>query len=171
MSKVNTNVCIITGNLTRDAELRYTSNQKPVLTFAVAVNRLGQDNVQATDYFNCVFWGKTGEALSKWLTKGRGVLVRGSMRSRTYEAKDGHKVTAWELVADSFGGVELLGGGERQQSGGGYGYQGYQPQNFGAPPQSRRNDWPPQEGNAQFSAPPPSGTFPADNGEEASIPF
>ena len=116
MSKLNTNVCIITGNLTRDAELRYTSNQKPVLTFAVAVNRLGQDNVQATDYFNCVFWGKTGEALSKWLTKGRGVLVRGSMRSRTYEAKDGHKVTAWELVADSFGGVELLGG-ERAQGG------------------------------------------------------
>lgn len=114
MSKVNTNVCIITGNLTRDAELRYTSNQKPVLTFAVAVNRLGQDNVQATDYFNCVFWGKTGETLSKWLTKGRGVLVRGSMRSRSYEAKDGHKVTAWELVADSFGGVELLGGGDRQ---------------------------------------------------------
>lgn len=164
MSKVNTNVCIITGNLTRDAELRYTSNQKPVLTFAVAVNRLGQDNVQATDYFNCVFWGKTGEALSKWLTKGRGVLVRGSMRSRTYEAKDGHKVTAWELVADSFGGVELLGGGERQQSG------------VGAPPQSRRNDTGAENVVQPYEisclgAPPPSGTFPADNGEEASIPF
>ena len=116
MSKVNTNVCIITGNLTRDAELKYTANQKPVLTFAVAVNRLGQDNAQATDYFNVVFWGKTGETLSKWLTKGRSVLVRGSMRSRSYEAKDGHKVTAWELVADSYGGIELLGGGERQQA-------------------------------------------------------
>ena len=115
MSKVNTNVCIITGNLTRDAELKYTANQKPVLTFAVAVNRLGQDNAQATDYFNCVFWGKTGETLSKWLTKGRSVLVRGSMRSRSYEAKDGHKVTAWELVADSYGGIELLGGGSGGQ--------------------------------------------------------
>lgn len=115
MSKVNTNVCIITGNLTRDAELKYTANQKPVLTFAVAVNRLGQDNAQATDYFNCVFWGKTGETLAKWLTKGRGVLVRGSMRSRSYEAKDGHKVTVWELTADNYGGIELLGGGERQQ--------------------------------------------------------
>ena len=138
MSKVNTNVCIITGNLTRDAELKYTANQKPVLTFAVAVNRLGQDNTQATDYFNCVFWGKTGETLSKWLTKGRGVLVRGSMRSRSYEAKDGHKVTAWELIADSYGGIELLGGGERQQSGG---YQQRPPQQ----PQQRRNDWNPME--------------------------
>ena len=139
MSKVNTNMCIITGNLTRDAELKYTANQKPVLTFAVAVNRLGQDNSQATDYFNCVFWGKTGETLSKWLTKGRSVLVRGSMRSRSYEAKDGHKVTAWELVADSYGGIELLGGGERQQSGGGY--QQRPPQQT----QQRRNDWNPMD--------------------------
>ena len=138
MSKVNTNVCIITGNLTRDAELKYTANQKPVLTFAVAVNRLGQDNSQATDYFNVVFWGKTGETLAKWLTKGRSVLVRGSMRSRSYEAKDGHKVTAWELVADSYGGIELLGGGERQQSGG---YQQRPPQQ----PQQRRNDWDPMQ--------------------------
>ena len=138
MSKVNTNVCIITGNLTRDAELKYTANQKPVLTFAVAVNRLGQDNAQATDYFNCVFWGKTGETLSKWLTKGRSVLVRGSMRSRSYETKDGHKVTAWELIADSYGGIELLGGGERQQSGG---YQQRPPQQ----PQQRRNDWNPMD--------------------------
>ena len=138
MSKVNTNMIVITGNLTRDAELKYTANQKPVLTFAVAVNRLGQDNTQATDYFNCVFWGKTGETLAKWLTKGRSVLVRGSMRSRSYEAKDGHKVTAWELVADSYGGIELLGGGERQQSGG---YQQRPPQQ----PQQRRNDWNPME--------------------------
>ena len=98
MSKVNTNVCIITGNLTRDAELKYTANQKPVLTFAVAVNRLGQDNAQATDYFNCVFWGKTGET----------------------------------LVADSYGGIELLGGG---------GYQQRPPQQ----PQQRRNDWNPMD--------------------------
>lgn len=135
MSKVNTNMIIITGNLTRDAELKYTANQKPVVVFAVAVNRLGQDNSQATDYFNVVFWGKTGETLAKWLTKGRSVLVRGSMRSRSYEAKDGHKVTAWELVADSYGGIELLGGG--QQGGG-----------TQRPPQQsqqRRNDWNPMD--------------------------
>ena len=155
MSKVNTNVCIITGNLTRDAELRYTSNQKPVLTFAVAVNRLGQDNVQATDYFNCVFWGKSGEALSKWLTKGRSVLVRGSMRSRTYEAKDGHKVTAWELVADSFGGVELLGGGDRQGG-------SNQPPAQNQRPQSARGGWNPLDVDepAAQSAQQEQGDFP-----------
>ena len=158
MSKVNTNICVITGNLTRDAELKYTANQKPVLTFAVAVNRLGQDNAQATDYFNVVFWGKTGETLSKWLTKGRSVLVRGSMRSRSYEAKDGHKVTAWELVADSYGGIELLGGGERQQSGG---YQQRPPQQ----PQQRRNDWNPM----QVDEPPQAAQQYAQ--EPGNIPF
>lgn len=158
MSKVNTNVCIITGNLTRDAELKYTANQKPVLTFAVAVNRLGQDNAQTTDYFNVVFWGKTGETLSKWLTKGRSVLVRGSMRSRSYEAKDGHKVTAWELVADSYGGIELLGGGERQQSGGGY-------QRPPQQPQQRRNDWNPM----QVDEPPQAAQQYAQ--EPGNIPF
>lgn len=162
MSKVNTNVCIITGNLTRDAELRYTSNQKPVLTFAVAVNRLGQDNVQATDYFNCVFWGKTGEALSKYLTKGRSVLVRGSMRSRTYEAKDGHKVTAWELVADSFGGIELLGGGgERAQ--GGYTQQ---PPVQNQRPQSARGGWNPLD----VDEPAPSAQT-ARTQEQGDFPF
>ena len=160
MSKVNTNLCVITGNLCRDAELRYTASQKPVLTFTVAVNRLGQDNTQATDYFSCVFWGKTGETLSKWLTKGRSVLVRGSMRSRSYEAKDGHKVTAWELVADSFGGVELLGGGERAQ--GGYTQQ---PPAQNQRPQSARGGWNPldvdePEPSAQSARTQEQGDFP-----------
>lgn len=162
MSKVNTNVCIITGNLTRDAELRYTSNQKPVLTFAVAVNRLGQDNVQATDYFNCVFWGKTGEALSKWLTKGRSVLVRGSMRSRTYEAKDGHKVTAWELVADSFGGIELLGGSSERAQGG----YTQQPPAQNQRPQSARGGWNPLD----VDEPAPSAQT-ARTQEQGDFPF
>lgn len=157
--KINTNSVIITGNVTRDAELRYTAAQKPVLGFTVACNRQGQDGQSVADFFPVVLWGKSAEALEKYLTKGKSVLVKGRLQTRSYETKTGEKRNVTEIIADSFGGVELLGGGERQQSG------------VGAPPQSRRNDWPPQEGNAQFSAPPSSGTFPADNGEEASIPF
>ena len=58
------------------------------------------------------------------------------MRSRTYEAKDGHKVTAWELVADSFGGVELLGGGDRPGG-------SNQPPAQNQRPQSARGGWNP----------------------------
>ena len=117
MSKLNTNSVIITGNVTRDAELRYTSTQKPVLGFTVACNRQGQDGQSAADFFPVVLWGKSAEALEKYLTKGKSVLVKGRLQTRSYESKTGEKRNVTEIVADSFGGVELLGGGERAQGG------------------------------------------------------
>lgn len=139
MSKINTNSVIITGNVTRDAELRYTSNQKPVLGFTVACNRQGPDGQSAADFFPVVLWGKSAEALEKYLTKGKSVLVKGRLQTRSYESKTGEKRNVTEIVADSYGGIELLGGGERQQSGGGY--QQRPPQQ----PQQRRNDWNPMD--------------------------
>lgn len=116
MSKVNTNVCIITGNVTRDAELRYTSTQKPVLGFTVACNRQGPDGQSAADFFPVVLWGKSAEALEKYLTKGKSVLVKGRLQTRSYESKTGEKRNVTEIIADSFGGIELLGGGDRKEN-------------------------------------------------------
>ena len=138
MSKLNTNSVIITGNVTRDAELRYTSTQKPVLGFTVACNRQGQDGQSAADFFPVVLWGKSAEALEKYLTKGKSVLVKGRLQTRSYESKTGEKRTVTEIVADSFGGVELLGGGERAQ--GGYTQQ---PPAQNQRPQSARGGWNP----------------------------
>ena len=138
MSKVNTNVCIITGNLTRDAELRYTSTQKPVLGFTVACNRQGPDGQSVADFFSVVLWGKSAEALEKYLTKGKSVLVKGRLQTRSYESKTGEKRNVTEIIADSFGGVELLGGGERAQ--GGYTQQ---PPAQNQRPQSARGGWNP----------------------------
>lgn len=112
--KINTNSVIITGNVTRDAELRYTSTQKPVLGFTVACNRQGQDGQSVADFFPVVLWGKNAEALEKYLTKGKSVLVKGRLQTRSYETKTGEKRNVTEIIADSFGGVELLGGGDRQ---------------------------------------------------------
>lgn len=131
MSKVNTNVVIITGNLARDAVLRYTANQKPVLSFAVACNRTGADGQPAVDFFPVTLWGKSAEALEKYLVKGKGVLVKGRLQTRSYEANDGTKKSVTEIIADSFAGVELLGGGERPAQ--------------AAQTQQRRNDWNPME--------------------------
>lgn len=138
MSKLNTNSVIITGNVTRDAELRYTSTQKPVLGFTVACNRQGQDGQSAADFFPVVLWGKSAEALEKYLTKGKSVLVKGRLQTRSYESKTGEKRNVTEIVADSFGGVELLGGGERAQ--GGYTQQ---PPAQNQRPQSARGGWNP----------------------------
>lgn len=138
MSKVNTNSVIITGNVVRDAELRYTSTQKPVLGFTVACNRQGPDGQSVADFFPVVLWGKSAEALEKYLTKGKSVLVKGRLQTRSYESKTGEKRNVTEIIADSFGGVELLGGGERAQ--GGYTQQ---PPAQNQRPQSARGGWNP----------------------------
>lgn len=138
MSKLNTNSVIITGNVTRDAELRYTSTQKPVLGFTVACNRQGPDGQSAADFFPVVLWGKSAEALEKYLSKGKSVLVKGRLQTRSYESKTGEKRNVTEIIADSFGGVELLGGGERAQ--GGYTQQ---PPAQNQRPQSARGGWNP----------------------------
>lgn len=159
--KINTNSVIITGNVTRDAELRYTSTQKPVLGFTVACNRQGQDGQSAADFFPVVLWGKSAEALEKYLTKGKSVLVKGRLQTRSYESKTGEKRNVTEIVADSFGGVELLGGGERAQ--GGYTQQ---PPAQNQRPQSARGGWNPLD----VDEPAPSAQS-ARTQEQGDFPF
>jgi single-strand DNA-binding protein len=99
------NRIFITGNLTRDPELKSTPSGKSVCSFSVANNRewTGSDGQKQkkTSFFNCISWGKNGEAISKFFQKGRKILVMGSMESRDYE-KDGQKRTVWECNVDGF---------------------------------------------------------------------
>ena len=157
MSKINTNSVIITGNVVRDAELRYTAKQTPVLGFTVACNRQGPDGQSVADFFSVVLWGKSAEALEKYLTKGKSVLVKGRLQTRSYETKTGEKRNVTEIIADSFGGVELLGGGERAQ--GGYTQQ---PPAQNQRPQSARGGWNPLDVDepAAQSAQQEQGDFP-----------
>ena len=157
MSKINTNSVIITGNVTRDAELRYTAKQTPVLGFTVACNRQGPDGQSAADFFPVVLWGKSAEALEKYLIKGKSVLVKGRLQTRSYESKTGEKRNVTEIIADSFGGVELLGGGERAQG-------GYTQQPPAQAPRSARNDWNPM----QVDEPPQAQQYAQEPG---NIPF
>ena len=155
--KINTNSVIITGNVTRDAELRYTSTQKPVLGFTVACNRQGPDGQSVADFFSVVLWGKSAEALEKYLTKGKSVLIKGRLQTRSYESKTGEKRNVTEIIADSFGGVELLGGGDRQGG-------SNQPPAQNQRPQSARNDWNPM----QVDEPPQAQQYAQEPG---NIPF
>lgn len=145
--RINTNSIILTGNLTRDAELKYTPNNKPVLQFTVACNRQGV-NGSDVDYFNIVLWGKSGEALAKYMTKGKGVLVKGRLQTRSYEAKDGTKKTVYEIIADAFAGVELLGGGQQSQ----------------AQPQAQSRNWNPLDVEPEPQAP-------VQRADQSGIPF
>ena len=102
---------IITGNITRDPELRATTGGTQVCSFSVAVNRSykgsdGSDKEQVS-FINCVAWGKPGEIIAQYAKKGSGILVSGRLEQRSYEAKDGSKRSATEIVVEDF---NFLGG-------------------------------------------------------------
>lgn len=97
------NNIIIIGRLTRDPELRYTQAGIPCASFCVAVNR-GTGGEEA-DFFDCVAWRGTAEAVCNHTKKGMLVAVTGSMRQRKFEARSGEKRSAWELVGER---VEFL---------------------------------------------------------------
>ncbi len=102
MSK-SINQVILMGNLTRDPELRTTPSGQSVCSFSLAVNRSwqGQDGTQqdAVDYFDVTAWGKLGELVSQYLSKGRKCLVQGRLSQRSWE-QDGQKRSKVEVVAN-----------------------------------------------------------------------
>lgn len=97
------NKVILIGRLTRDPELRYTQSGVPVTSFSIAVDRpfTGQGGERETDFIDIVAWRKLAETCANHLGKGRLVGVEGSLRVRSYEANDGQKRKAWEVVADN----------------------------------------------------------------------
>ncbi len=105
------NSVILIGRLTKDPEVRYTSEkQEPVARFTVAIDRTyGQD--KKTDFPNVVCFGKTAALVEKYVFKGSQVGVQGRLQTGSYE-KDGHKVYTTDVVADR---VEFLGGKEERK--------------------------------------------------------
>ena len=96
------NKVMLMGRLTRDPEVRYTTNNNTlVCTFSLAVNRrFKQEGQPDADFINIVAWAKTGEFCSKYFTKGQQVVVCGRLQTRSYDDKDGKKVYVTEVVAE-----------------------------------------------------------------------
>ena len=97
------NKLTIIGNLCKDPETRTTQSGKSVCTFNVAVNRRG--NQQEADYFRVSAWNQTGEACSKYLTKGSKVAVVGNVSLNTYTTQNGENRSSMEVYAQD---VEFL---------------------------------------------------------------
>lgn len=98
------NVWSFTGNLGGDAEQRYTANNDPVVSFSVAI-KSGYGQKESTVWAKCSLWGKRGEAIAQYLTKGTQVAVSGELSVREWE-KDGVKRSSIEVRAND---VTLLG--------------------------------------------------------------
>ena len=110
------NKFIVTGNITKDAELRYTANDKAYSKFSIANNEGYGDN-KKTNFFNCTLWGKSAENLNRFLTKGQKVLITGKVEINDYKDKEGVERKIIDINVDSFGGVELLGNKSQQENG------------------------------------------------------
>lgn len=90
-------VCI--GRVVRDPDLRYTPGGKAVANFTLAINRQGKD--KEADFIDHVVWDQLAEIVANWAKKGRLVATEGRLQARTYEARDGGKRKAVEVVAYS----------------------------------------------------------------------
>lgn len=108
----------IMGNLGQDPELRYTQNQTAVCTLNIATTdyRTGQDGQRQefTEWHRVVVWSKQAENCSKYLAKGRSVLVEGRLQTRSWEDKTGQKRYVTEIVAQN---VQFVGGGRDRPAG------------------------------------------------------
>ncbi|WP_294377746.1 single-stranded DNA-binding protein [uncultured Clostridium sp.] len=96
------------GRMTKDPELRYLPGSGTAVTsFSIAVDDGFGDN-KKTYFFNVVVFGKSAEAVANYTHKGSKVAVMGKLTTRTWDAQDGTKRYATEIVADNFGGIEFL---------------------------------------------------------------
>jgi single-strand DNA-binding protein len=110
VAATNINRVIITGNLTKDPELRSLQSGTAVCKLRVAVNSRRKDQsgewVDKPNYFDVTVWGAQGENCATYLSKGRPVAVDGRLDWREWEANDGGKRQSIEIIAES---VQFLG--------------------------------------------------------------
>jgi single-strand DNA-binding protein len=123
MAATNINRIILTGNLTKDPELRSTGSGMAVCSLRIATNTRRKNNQTGDwedkpNYFSVTVWGRQGENAAQYLSKGRPVAIDGRLEWREYQDNQGNKREAVEIVADN---VQFLSSPEGFQGGGGAG--------------------------------------------------
>ena len=94
----------LVGRLTKDSDLRYTSDGTATATFSLAVNRpfKSANGEREADFINCVIWRKSAENFANFTRKGSLVGITGRIQTRNYENKEGQRVYVTEVVAENF---------------------------------------------------------------------
>jgi single-strand DNA-binding protein len=155
VAATNINRVVMTGNLTADPELRSLPSGMSVCSLRIACNTRRKNAATGEwedkpNYFNVTVWGAQGENAARFLSKGRPVAIDGRLEWREWEAQDGTKRQATDIIADS---VQFLG--SRDEASGGGGFAG-----GGAP---RGSDVPVDEGDFQPA--------PVGSAADEDIPF
>lgn len=116
----NINRVVLVGNLTKDPELRHTPSGTAVCSLRIAVNSRRRDEsgqwVDKPNYFDVSIFGNQAESSAQYLSKGRPVGIDGRLDWREWEAQDGSKRQAVQIIAES---VQFLGGRGDSPEGGG----------------------------------------------------
>ncbi len=126
------NRCYLLGNLGADPELRFTQGGQAVLNLRLATTEsyLDKDKnrKEVTDWHSIVVWGPRGEALAKFLKKGMGLMIEGSIHTSSYDDKEGNKRYKTEIKAREVcvtrgdgQGANPSSGARGAPAGGGYG--------------------------------------------------
>ena len=119
MAATNINRVVLTGNLTRDPELRNTPSGMSVCSLRIACNTRRKDGsgnwVDKPNYFDVTVWGAQGENVAQYLSKGRPVAVDGRLNWREWQDQGGNKRQSVDIIADS---VQFLGSREGGENGG-----------------------------------------------------
>ena len=122
MAATNINRVVLTGNLTRDPELRSLPSGMAVCSLRIAVNTRrkgsGGDWEDKANFFDVTVWGAQGENCARYLSKGRPVAIDGRLEWREWEGQNGEKRQSIDVVADS---VQFLSS-PRDEGGGGNGF-------------------------------------------------
>ena len=110
----------LVGRLTKDSDLRYTSDGTATASFSLAVNRpfKSANGEREADFINCVIWRKSAENFANFTRKGSLIGITGRIQTRNYENKEGARVYVTEIVVENF---TLL---ESKKDGGGNGQTG-----------------------------------------------
>lgn len=97
------NKVILIGNLGRDPEIRYTTSGQSVANFPIATTEVGGskegERQEYTEWHRIVAWGRLAEICGEYLTKGKTVYIEGSLRTRSWEDKEGNKRWTTEVIA------------------------------------------------------------------------
>lgn len=104
------NSVVLVGRLTKDIDLRKTSNNISTCTFTLACDKKfkpTQEGVPTADFISCVAWRQSADFLANYASKGSVVAVEGSIQTRNYDGQDGRKVYVTEVLCDR---VRLIGG-------------------------------------------------------------
>ena len=114
MAKGTLNKVLLIGRLGQDPEIRHSKDGNAIASFSIATNESWRDRdgnqQEKTHWHNCVAFGATAEKyIQPYVTKGTLVCVEGTLQTRSWEDKDGNTRYTTEVVANRFGGVQILG--------------------------------------------------------------